>query len=171
MWWVLRTRMKSGSRLPRRLTPPSSLKAKVFRSAYQIRPPVRRCDRSKRLRAKIRNPVQLGWISVFSSMGLPKNQWIKVNLEGVKSNGSALGARVIAHCEGKKQARAVVSQSSYYSCNDPRLHFGLGPVRVADIEVFRLNGLHEIHKSLPANQLITLLEGAGQVANKGWSKI
>ena len=101
----------------------------------------------------------------------PKHQWIKVKLEGVKSNRSAIGARVIAHYGGKKQAQAVVSQSSYYSCNDPRLHFGLGPVATVDIEVFWPNGLHEIHKSLPANQLVTLREGAGQVSNKGWSKI
>ena len=100
----------------------------------------------------------------------PKQHWIKVKLEGVKSNRSAIGARVIAHYGGKKQAQAVVSQSSYYSCNDPRLHFGLGSVTSVDIEVFWPNGLHEIHKSLPANQLVTLREGAGQVANKGWSK-
>ena len=30
------------------------------------------------------------------------------------------------HYGSKVQAQAVVSQSSYYSCNDPRLHFGLG---------------------------------------------
>ena len=101
----------------------------------------------------------------------PKQHWIKVKLEGVKSNRSAIGARVIAHYGGKKQAQAVVSQSSYYSCNDPRLHFGLGSVTTVDIEVFWPAGLHEIHKSLPANQLVTLREGAGQVANKGWSRV
>ena len=56
----------------------------------------------------------------------PKQHWIKVKLEGVKSNRSAIGARVIAHYGDKKAGAAVVSQSSYYSCNDPRLHFGLG---------------------------------------------
>ena len=101
----------------------------------------------------------------------PKQHWIKVKLEGVKSNRSAIGARVIAHYGGKKQAQAVVSQSSYYSCNDPRLHFGLGSVTTVDIEVFWPAGLHEIHKSLPANQLVTLREGAGQVANNGWSRV
>jgi len=99
-----------------------------------------------------------------------KQHWIKVKLEGVKSNRSAIGARVIAHYGGKKQVQAVVSQSSYYSCNDPRLHFGLGPVTSADIEVFWPNGLHEFHKGLPADQLVTLREGAGHVTNKGWSR-
>src|ERR1700720_4728760 len=100
----------------------------------------------------------------------PKQHWIKVKLEGVKSNRSAIGARVIAHYGGKKQAQAVVSQSSYYSCNDPRFHLGRGSVTAVDIEVFWPAGLHEIHKSLPANQLVTLREGAGQVANHGWNR-
>ena len=100
----------------------------------------------------------------------PKQHWIKVKLEGVKSNRSAIGARVIVHYGEKKQAQALVSQSSYYSCSDPRLHFGLGAVTSADVEVFWPNGLHEVHKGLPADQLITLREGIGRVDNKGWSK-
>ena len=58
-----------------------------------------------------------------------KQNWLKVKLEGVKSNRSAIGARVLVHYGNKVQAQAVLSQSSYYSCNDPRLHFGLGAVQ------------------------------------------
>jgi hypothetical protein len=100
----------------------------------------------------------------------PKQHWVKVKLEGVKSNRSAIGARVIVHYGDKKQAQAVVSQSSYYSCNDSRLHFGLGEVSTVDVEVYWPNGLHEIHKGLAADQLVTLREGVGAVPNKGWKK-
>src|SRR5262245_16185009 len=55
-----------------------------------------------------------------------KQSWLKVKLEGVKSNRSAIGARVLVRYGGKVQAQVVHSQSSYYSSNDPRLHFGLG---------------------------------------------
>ncbi len=96
--------------------------------------------------------------------------WIKVKLEGVKSNRSAIGARVLVHCGQRIQAQAVVSQSSFYSCNDPRLHFGMGGCGFADVEVYWPNGLHETLKRLPANQLITLREGAGVVPNRGWTK-
>jgi enediyne biosynthesis protein E4 len=99
-----------------------------------------------------------------------KQHWIKVKLEGVKSNRSAIGARVLARCAGKTQAQAVVSQSSYYSCNDSRLHFGLGAVTSVDIDVYWPNGLHETYKNNAADQLITLREGIGRVANKGWAK-
>jgi len=99
-----------------------------------------------------------------------KQNWIKVKLEGVKSNRSAIGARVLAHYGGKTQAQTVLSQSSFYSCNDPRLHFGLGGLTSADLDVYWPNGLHENFKHLPANHLITLREGAGLVPNRGWSK-
>jgi len=99
-----------------------------------------------------------------------KQNWIKVKLEGVKSNRSAIGARVLVHYGGKVQAQAVLSQSSFYSCNDPRLHFGLGASGNVDIDVFWPNGLHEKFKAVSANQLVTLREGSGIVPSKGWAK-
>ena len=96
--------------------------------------------------------------------------WIKVKLEGVKSNRSAIGARVLVRYGTKVQAQAVLSQSSFYSCNDPRLHFGLGPAGKADVEIFWPNGLHEKHLQVAANQLVTFKEGGGLISNKGWSK-
>jgi len=43
------------------------------------------------------------------------NAWIDVLLEGRASNRAAMGATVIVTAGGRKQARAVLSQSSYYS--------------------------------------------------------
>ena len=99
-----------------------------------------------------------------------KRNWIKVKLEGVKSNRSAIGARVVARYGGKAQAQAVLSQSSFYSCNDSRLHFGLGGFSSVDLDIYWPNGLHEQYKKIPANQLITLREGSGIVSNKGWGR-
>jgi hypothetical protein len=99
-----------------------------------------------------------------------QQNWIKVKLEGVKSNRSAIGARVLAHYGGKVQAQAALSQSSFYSCNDTRLHFGLGTFGSVDIEVLWPNGLHERFRNVKANQLVTLREGAGIVPSKGWTK-
>jgi hypothetical protein len=99
-----------------------------------------------------------------------KSNWIKVKLQGVKSNRSAIGARVLAHYGGKTQAQAVMSQSSFLSCNDPRLHFGLGSSSAVDLDVYWPSGLHEAFKQLPTNQLVTIKEGVGRVSNRGWSK-
>jgi len=98
-----------------------------------------------------------------------KQNWIKVKLDGVKSNRSAIGARVLARYGGKTQAQSVLSQSSFYSCNDPRLHFGLGNATSVDLDVYWPNGLHESFKQIAANQLLTLREGVGAVPNRGWS--
>jgi hypothetical protein len=65
-----------------------------------------------------------------------KNSWIAVQLEGTASNRSAIGALVTVSAGGRTTARAVLSQSSYYSHDDLRAHFGLGASRVVDwIEV------------------------------------
>jgi len=99
-----------------------------------------------------------------------KQNWIKIKLEGVKSNRSAIGARVLAHYGGRVQAQAVLSQSSFYSSSDSRLHFGLGQSKSVDVDVYWPNGLHERHQGLAANQLVTLREGTGIVSNKGWGR-
>jgi hypothetical protein len=54
-----------------------------------------------------------------------------------------------------------MSQSSYLSSNDPRLHFGLGAEKTADIEVrWPLGGIDTL-KAVAADQLITIREGPG----------
>ena len=99
-----------------------------------------------------------------------RQNWIKILLEGVKSNRSAIGARVLVHYGSKVQAQARVSQSSYFSSSDPRLHFGIGESKVVDVEIYWPNGLHERQNAIPANQLVTIREGKGIVNNKGWSR-
>jgi hypothetical protein len=94
------------------------------------------------------------------------NHWIKIRLEGTKSNRSAIGARVLVRYGGKVQVQEQCSQSSFLSSNDPRLHFGLGAATTADVEVHWPSGLVESLKSVPSNQLITLREGSGQVKGR-----
>jgi len=96
----------------------------------------------------------------------PGNHWIKIRIEGTRSNRSAIGARVLVRYGGKVQVQELLSQSSFLSCNDPRLHFGLGTVTAADIEVHWPSGLVESIKSVAANQLVTLREGSGQVKGR-----
>jgi enediyne biosynthesis protein E4 len=98
------------------------------------------------------------------------HHWLKIKLLGTKSNRSAIGARVVVSYGGKRQAQAVMSQSSFYSSNDPRLHFGLGAEKSADIEVHWPSGAVEKFKTVTADQLIVVKEGSGIQPNAGWSK-
>jgi enediyne biosynthesis protein E4 len=98
------------------------------------------------------------------------HHWLKIKLVGTKSNRSAIGARVVVHYAGRKQAQAVMSQASFYSSNDPRLHFGLGAATTADVEIFWPSGMHQSFKAVPANQLAVVKEEAGIVSGAGWTK-
>lgn len=91
------------------------------------------------------------------------NHWLKIRLEGTKSNRSALGSRVLVYYGGKVQAQCLTSQSSFISANDPRLHFGLGKTNLVDIEVFWPTGVSEKFSRISANQLVTIREGQGIV--------
>jgi hypothetical protein len=90
----------------------------------------------------------------------PQNHWIKIRLHGTKSNRSAIGARVTVRSGGKVQVQELMSQSSYVSSNDPRLHFGPGAAEKAELEIRWPMGSVEVHKDVPANRLITLVEGS-----------
>ncbi|HEX4210480.1 MAG TPA: CRTAC1 family protein, partial [Candidatus Binataceae bacterium] len=98
------------------------------------------------------------------------HHWLKVKLIGVKCNRSAIGARVTAHYGGKKQAQEVLSQASFYSANDLRLHFGLGAATRADLEIRWPNGTIERVTGLEANQLVTVHEGSGVTKKEAFSK-
>jgi hypothetical protein len=91
----------------------------------------------------------------------PGNNWIKIRLQGTQSNRSAIGSRVTVKYGGKLQVQEVLSQSSYVSSNDPRLHFGLGSSESVDIEVRWPLGAVEAHRKIPANRILTLREGSG----------
>ena len=97
-------------------------------------------------------------------------KWLKVRLEGTKTNRSALGSRVTVSYGGKKQAQEVVGQSSFYSSSDRRLHFGLGEAATADVEVRWTNGGVERFRNLAACQLLVIREGAGIIHRETWKR-
>ena len=98
------------------------------------------------------------------------HHWLKVKLIGTKSNRSAIGARVTVHYGGKQQAQEVLSQASFYSANDTRLHFGLGAVDKVDIDIRWPNGGLEKLTAVEANRLITVKEGAGITGTQSFAK-
>ena len=92
--------------------------------------------------------------------------WLKVKLIGTRSNTSAIGAVVTAIYGGRRQAEAVLASSGYLSCGDRRLHFGLGAVEMADLEIAWPSGAHEQIKAVHADHFVTVKEGAGVVGRE-----
>jgi hypothetical protein len=87
--------------------------------------------------------------------------WLKVLLTGVQSNRSAIGARVTARYGSRRQAQEVLAQSSFYSTNERRLHFGLGAEVAADLTIHWPNGKIEAISNVAADQLVVIQEGGG----------
>jgi enediyne biosynthesis protein E4 len=98
-----------------------------------------------------------------------EHHWLKVRLEGTKSNRSAIGATVLVRYGRKLQAQVVMSQSSYVSSNDPRLHFGLGAETSADIEIRWPSGMIEKFPAQLVNRLLTIKEAHGIVPGRPFS--
>jgi len=104
----------------------------------------------------------------INSQRRERNNWLEVRLVGTKSNRSAIGARVQVKSFPHLQTQEVTSQSSYYSHNDLRLHFGLGSSSQAvQVEIRWPNGQTETVKDIAVNQIVSIKEGNGVVKSSG----
>jgi hypothetical protein len=87
------------------------------------------------------------------------NHWLKVKLVGTRSNRSAIGATVRVTAADRQQRQDVLSQSSFSSQNDLRLHFGLGTATKADlIEVLWPSGAKQTYRNTSADQTLVIKE-------------
>jgi hypothetical protein len=87
-----------------------------------------------------------------------------VRLRGSRGNSMGVGARIRVTTAARTQLRDVKAGSSYLSQNDLRAHFGLGSATTVDrIEVQWPTGESDTIKSVAANQIVTIQQGAGLV--------
>ncbi len=91
------------------------------------------------------------------------NHWLGLKLTGMKSNRSAIGARVTVRGGKRSWVDEVRSGSSYNSSNDLRLHVGLGgETHVADVTVRWPNGGRETFTVEGVDRMVELVEGRGK---------
>ena len=97
------------------------------------------------------------------------NDMLRVKCIGTRSNRDAIGAKVTVRLSnGQRRMQMVKSGSSYLSQSELPLTFGLGkpePGRVVGVDVVWPSGRKESVTNIVANQIITLQEGKGMVAN------
>jgi hypothetical protein len=92
----------------------------------------------------------------------PPGNWVILKLEGVRSNRSAIGARVSVTAGGLTQMDEVRSGGSYMSQSDLRLHFGLAQARKIDrVEIEWPSGARQVEENLDVNRVITVREKPG----------
>ena len=93
-----------------------------------------------------------------------KNAYHRVLLKliGVKSNRDAIGARVTVRTSHMTQIAEVHGGGSYLSCNDSRVHFGLGPDSIIETLTIRWpSGAVDQLTNLAADSIYTIVEGQG----------
>ncbi len=89
------------------------------------------------------------------------NHWLQLRLIGRQSNRSAMGSQVTVTAGELVQVDEVRSGHGYQSSAGTRLYFGLGNhSRVDRIEVHWSSGTVDVLTDVPADQLVTVLEGS-----------
>lgn len=100
--------------------------------------------------------------SLFLNETKNSNHRVLFRLVGTKSNKAAIGARVIVSTSSMEQMDEVRGGGSYLSCNDQRLHFGLGSDAVMKrVRIQWPSGLIEDLNNVPADAIYTVVEGHG----------
>ena len=99
------------------------------------------------------------------------NHSLRIKLQGVKSNRDGIGAVARVTAGADTQSAMLRSGSSYLSSSELVLTFGLAKHTQADaLEIRWPSGQVEQLKSVAADQIITVKEGAGIVAAKPLQK-
>jgi enediyne biosynthesis protein E4 len=83
-----------------------------------------------------------------------KRHWLTITLQGTRSNRDGLGARVRVN----GQTRFATTAGSYLSAHDKRLHFGLGDVNTATVEIWWPSGTHQMLNDVRADQFLEIRE-------------
>jgi hypothetical protein len=98
--------------------------------------------------------------SLLKITGQNGNHWINIKLVGVKSNRSAIGARVKCVAGMLSQVDEVRSGGSYISQSDLRIHFGLEKNKVIDLlEIQWPSGAVDRLRNVAADQFLRIQEG------------
>jgi tetratricopeptide (TPR) repeat protein len=110
-------------------------------------------------------PGDLLTTHVFYPKRLPGN-YLNVRLTGVRSNRSAIGARLCLEAGGRKQYREI-NGGSNFGCLPLEQHFGLAEIeRVDSLEIRWPSGLVQRFTDLPVNDTIRFTEGEA-----AWKKV
>ncbi|HKS36618.1 MAG TPA: ASPIC/UnbV domain-containing protein, partial [Verrucomicrobiae bacterium] len=98
------------------------------------------------------------------------NNWIKLKLEGLQSNRSAIGARIKVTAEtpnGERSIYRTVGTGGSFGCSPLRQEIGLG--NATAIKSVRIDwpttGKHQIFTNVAVNQMVKIREGEPTTAS------
>ena len=88
-----------------------------------------------------------------------RNNWLEVDLRGVKSNRFAVGAQLTVKAGGLLVYREVKGSEGFGATSPYRQHFGLGKKTIIDsLEIRWPSGITQKFEALDVNQIVAVKE-------------
>ena len=102
---------------------------------------------------------QRGPLLLYRNQVAADRHWMELELEGTKSNRSAIGAQVRVFWGGQEQLQELVAASGYAAQNQRRLHFGLGEsAEVERVTIRWPSGQKQVIEHPVADQVLKIKE-------------
>lgn len=93
-----------------------------------------------------------------------QNNWIKVYLQGTKSNYDAIGSKLQVSLGDEVQTKYLLCGEGYLGQNSSGILFGTKDYQeVNELKIIWPNGLVEVFNNLEVNQTYRLVEGSGEL--------
>ncbi|MBD3673254.1 MAG: CRTAC1 family protein [Planctomycetaceae bacterium] len=113
------------------------------------------------------NPIKFsrGTYDLFLAVDHSPNAWLMLELVGTRSNNEGIGAVVYATVNNKTWLRTADHGIHEKTQNDPRLHFGFGPLSDSDrisLEIKWPSGLRQVVNDVEPNQVLKVIETDSQ---------
>lgn len=100
-------------------------------------------------------------VLLYKNTVTPGNHWVEFELEGTRSNRSAIGAQARLFWNGQQQIQEVSGGSGFCSQNQRRLHFGLGRAgAISHVEIRWPSGVKQTLQSPAMDRIHKVKEPA-----------
>ena len=114
---------------------------------------------------------QNGPAQLFNNRDPNSNHGVSFKTIGTRSNRNGCHAQFTLTAGGVRQVNTVRAGSSYLSCSDSRIYFGLGPVAQIDkVEIRWPSGKKDMLKVVAADAIYIVTEGKGITGKQPLSK-
>jgi hypothetical protein len=112
-------------------------------------------------------PGDHAYDAFYHNLKANQNNWLEVDLRGVKSNRFAVGAQLTAKAGDLVVYREVKGSEGFGATNPYRQHFGLGKKAIIDsLEIRWPSGVKQVFNALDVNQIISIREDS-----RDWKKL
>ncbi len=100
---------------------------------------------------------------LLRNQGPSENHWLKLQLEGIRSNRDGFGSMVRVTAGGRTTLHGCRASTTFLMQGDPRVHIGLGAATRADrIEIRWPSGLVQTLDHVAADQIVRIKEPANR---------